>query len=54
METYALYQNARLGGVKAFAMNVISDSLITGEQLTADERQHSFRDLVRIALELID
>ncbi|MBL7809968.1 MAG: purine-nucleoside phosphorylase [Saprospiraceae bacterium] len=54
MEAYALYQNARLGGVKALAMNVISDSLVTGEQLSAAERQESFRDLARIALELID
>ncbi|HLP94390.1 MAG TPA: purine-nucleoside phosphorylase [Saprospiraceae bacterium] len=54
MEAYALYQNARLGNVKALAMNVISDSLVTGEQLSAAERQDSFRDLARIALELID
>ncbi|MCC7465126.1 MAG: purine-nucleoside phosphorylase, partial [Saprospiraceae bacterium] len=52
MEAYALYQNARLGGAKALAMNVISDSLVTGEQLSATERQDSFRDLVRIALQL--
>lgn len=54
METYALYQNARLGGVKALAMNIISDSLVTGEQLSSIERQDSFRELAKIALELGD
>ncbi len=54
MEAYALYQNARLGGVKALAMNIISDSLVTGDQLSSAERQDSFRDLARIALELGD
>lgn len=52
MEAYALYQNARLGGAKALAMNIISDSLVTGEQLSSAERQDSFRELARIALQL--
>lgn len=52
MEAYALYQNARLGGVQALAMNIISDSLVTGDQLSSAERQDSFRELARIALQL--
>jgi len=31
----------------------VSDSLVTGEHCTAEERQTSFSDMIRIALEII-
>ncbi len=52
METAALYLNAARAGKNALAICTISDSIITGESLPAEERQNSFREMVRIALEI--
>lgn len=52
MESAALYMNAARLGKKALAIFTISDHLYTGESLSAQERQESFRDMMKIALEM--
>ena len=52
MESYALYLNAARAGKSALCLCTISDSLITGESLPAEERQNSFTDMMKIALEI--
>jgi purine-nucleoside phosphorylase len=51
MEAAALYMNAASTGKNALAICTISDSMITGEATSAEERQSSFNDMVKIALE---
>ena len=50
MEAAALYMTAARAGKHALAICTISDSLVTGEQTTADERQTSFTQMMEIAL----
>lgn len=52
MESAGLYFNAARAHKKALAMFTISDHLYTGEALSAEERQTSFRDMMEVALEL--
>ena len=52
MEAYALYLNAARAGKKALAICTISDNPFTGEGLSAEERQLSFTDMMKIALEI--
>lgn len=51
METAALYMNAARAGKRALCICTVSDSLITGEATSAEERQNSFTDMIRLALE---
>ncbi|MBQ7688458.1 MAG: purine-nucleoside phosphorylase [Clostridia bacterium] len=51
MESAALYMNAARTGKNALAVCTISDHLLTGEATTAEERQNSFTDMMRLALE---
>lgn len=51
METAALYINAARAGKSAVSVCTVSDHLITGESTTAEERQNSFTDMIKIALE---
>lgn len=51
MEAAALYMNAARLGKNALAMFTISDSLVTGEAASAEERQTNFTDMMTIALE---
>ena len=51
MEAAALYMNAARWGKKALAVCTVSDSLVTGESLSADDRQNSFTQMIKIALE---
>lgn len=51
MEAAALYANAARTGKKALAVCTVSDSLVTGEETTAAERQNSFTDMIKLALE---
>ncbi len=50
METAELYTLAARHGVRALAVLTISDHLLTGEALPAEDRQSSFSDMVEIAL----
>ena len=52
MESAALYLNAARTGKKALCICTISDNLLTGEELSADDRQNSFREMMRLALEI--
>ena len=52
MESYALYLNAAAAGKRALSLLTISDSLVTGESLPAEERQLSFTHMMEIALEI--
>lgn len=51
MESAALYWNAAEAGKRAPTICTISDSLVTGEGLPADERQTSFTQMMEIALD---
>ena len=51
MEAAALYLNAMRAGKRALAICTISDLPFTGEGCTAEERQNSFTDMMKIALE---
>ncbi len=52
MEAAALYANAARCGKNALAMFTISDVIMTGEALSSDERQKSFRKMMELALEM--
>lgn len=52
METYALYVNAAAANKKALTIMSVSDSLISKEELSPDERQEGFKSMMEIALEL--
>ena len=53
MEAAALYANAAYGEAEALAVLTISDHLLTGETTTSEERQNSFTDMMKVALELL-
>lgn len=50
METAGLYTVAAKHGVRALTILTISDSLVTGEQTTSEERQTTFKEMIEIAL----
>ena len=52
MEAAALYMTASRFGKKALAICTVSDHLITGESTSAEERQTTFTDMMKLALEL--
>lgn len=52
MEAAALYMTAARLGKNALAICTVSDSLITGEATTADERQNSFTRMMELALKV--
>jgi purine-nucleoside phosphorylase len=51
MEAAELYNLAARFGRKALAVMTVSDHLLTGDAIPADERQSSFGEMVEIALE---
>ena len=51
METSQLYTTAAKLGVNALTLLTISDSFITHEVTSAEERQTSFNDMIEVALE---
>lgn len=51
METAQLYTTAAKFGVNALTILTISDSLVTGEATSAEERQLTFNDMIEVALE---
>jgi purine-nucleoside phosphorylase len=52
MEAAALYMNAARAGKKALAICTVSDSLVTGAALDAEQRQKSFTDMMKLALDV--
>ena len=51
MESAALYMNAARADKNALTICTISDHILTGESTTAKERQNSFTDMMKLALE---
>jgi purine-nucleoside phosphorylase len=52
MESFALFANARYLGKRAACLLTVSDSLVTHEETTAEERQNAFTNMMEIALGL--
>lgn len=50
MESFALFHNAKVSGKKATCIVTISDSFVTKEETTAEERQNSFNTMIELAL----
>ncbi len=53
MESAALFMNAARAGKKALSVCTISDSLVTGENLSPEERQTSFHDMITLVLDTV-
>ena len=53
MEAAALYMNAARSGKKALCFCTVSDSLVTGEACSAEQRQTSFTNMMEIAFDII-
>ena len=54
METSGLYTVAAKHNVNALSILTISDSLVTKERTTSEEREHTFKEMIEIALELTE
>ncbi len=52
MESFALFANALALGKSATCLLTVSDSLVSGDKTTAEERQLAFTKMMEIALEL--
>ena len=51
MESFALFHNANMLGKRAACLLTISDSFVSHVELTSEERQNSFTEMMRLALE---
>ena len=51
MESFALFHNANVLGKRAACLLTISDSFVNHVELTAEERQNSFTEMMKLALE---
>jgi purine-nucleoside phosphorylase len=51
METSGLYTLAAFYGRRALSICTVSDHIVTGEATTAQEREQTFGDMIRIALQ---
>lgn len=51
MEAAALYYLGAKFNVQTLAIMTVSDSLVTGEETTAEERQTTFNDMIEVGLE---
>ena len=51
MESFALFHNADVLGKRAACLLTVSDSFVSHAELSAEERQNSFDDMMRVALE---
>ena len=54
MECAGLYLNAARAGKRALCLATVSDHLLTGESMSAEERQTCFRDMMQVALEIAE
>ena len=52
MESASLYINAKRTNKKALVICTVSDNIITGEKSSSEEREKTFSDMVKFALEL--
>ena len=53
MESFALFANAKFLGKKAACILTISDSLVTGAETTAMERERLLNNMIKISLETL-
>jgi purine-nucleoside phosphorylase len=53
MEAAELYTLAAKFGRKALAIMTVSDHILTGESTTAEERQLTFTNMMKVALETL-
>jgi len=53
METSGLYTIADKFNVRALSIVTISDSLVTGDKLSTDERESSFKEMMDLALNVV-
>ena len=53
MEIAALYMNAARSGNRALGICTISDNIITGEALSAEDRQNTFTNRMKVAFSLV-
>ena len=51
MESFALFHNANVLGKNAACILTISDSFVSHKELTSEERQKSFTNMMKLALE---
>lgn len=51
MESFALFANAKATGKNAACMLTVSDSLVSKEAISSEERQKAFLNMMKIALE---
>ena len=54
MEAAALYMNAARAKKKALAICTISDVLTSQAEVSPEERQNAFTDMMRLALEVAE
>jgi purine-nucleoside phosphorylase len=54
MESAELYTLAAKYGVRALSILTVSDSIVTGEATTSEEREKTFTEMMEIALELAE
>jgi purine-nucleoside phosphorylase len=54
MEAFALFHNANVLGKNAACLLTVSENLVTHELTTSEERQNSFTNMMKIALELAE
>ena len=54
METAGIYSIAAKHNVKALSILTISDSLVTGEITSSEERESSFSKMIEIAFACLD
>lgn len=53
MESFALFSNAKVLGKNAACLLTISDSLVSHQETTAEERETSFTSMMKLALETV-
>ena len=51
MESFSLFANARMLSKNAACLLTVSDSMVTGEVTTPEERQQAFVNMMKVALE---
>ncbi len=54
MESFALFANAKVLGKNAACLLTVSDSLVSGELTTSEERQNAFTKMMEVALEMAE
>lgn len=54
MESFALFANAKVLGKNAACLLTVSDSIVTHEETTSEERQNAFTKMMEIALEFAE